>query len=87
MGGGAPPPHPTIFFETLPNQNPPWGTPLLKNEAPPSEKQTSPPPPRPSPLKCEAPFHEMIPRKSTTNNNFKKIYLKSFKNMFEEVHF
>ena len=46
--GGAPPPHPTIFFETLPNQNPPWGTPLLKNEAPPSEKQPSPPPPPPS---------------------------------------
>ena len=40
--------------------------PPLKNEAPPpSEKQPL------HPLKCEAPFHEVIPRKSTINNNLK----------------
>ena len=52
------------------------GHPPLKNEAPPSEKH--PPPP----LKCEAPFQEMIT--NTTNN------LKSNSNpskMCEEVHF
>ena len=58
-----------MFFEPPPHQNrcspfehPP---PRLKKEAPPSEKQ--PPPP----LKREAPFHVMIPRKSTINNNLK----------------
>ena len=47
---------------------PPMGHPLpphLKMKLSPSEKQ--PPPP----LKCEVPFHEMIPRKSTLNNNLK----------------
>ena len=43
---------------------PPKGHPPLKNEVPPSEKQIPP-------LKCEAPFHEMIPRKNTINNNLK----------------
>ena len=38
--------------------------PPLKNEAPPSEKQAPP-------LKHERPFYEMIPRKSTINNNLK----------------
>ena len=38
---------------------------LLKNEALPSEKQ---PPPS---FKREGPFHGMIPRKSTINNNLK----------------
>ena len=52
--GGTPPS--TIFFETPPIKTnaSPWGTPELKNEAP--------------RLKCEAPSHEMIPRKSTNNN-------------------
>ena len=40
-------------------------TPHLKMKPPPSEKQPS------HPLKCEAPFHEIIPRKSTINNNLK----------------
>ena len=43
----------------------PWGTPHLKIKPHPSEKQ---PPPQ---LKHETPFHEMIPRKSTINNNLK----------------
>ena len=34
--------------------------------SPPSKKTTPPPP-----LKSEATFHEMIPRKSTINNNLK----------------
>ena len=38
--------------------------PPLKNEGLPSEKQTPP-------LKREVPFHEMIPRKNTINNNLK----------------
>ena len=43
-----------------------WGTPLphLKMKLPPSEKQ-------PPPLKHDTPFYEMIPRKSTINNNLK----------------
>ena len=59
-GGGAPPI--LIFFEPLPiKTNAPHGAhPPLKNEAPPAP-----------PLKSKAPFHEMIPRKSTTNNNLK----------------
>ena len=65
---GAPPAHPTIFLETpspIKTDAPPWGvTPHLKMKPPPSEKQTPP-------LKREAPFHEMIPRKSTINNNLK----------------
>ena len=62
-------PHPTIFFEPPPPSKlmPPMGhpPPHLKMKLSPSEKQ--PPPP----LKCEVPFHEMIPRKSTLNNNLK----------------
>ena len=46
---------------------------------PPSEKTTPQ-------LKREAPFHEMIPRKSTIYNNLQP-GLKSLKNMCEEVHF
>ena len=72
-GGGGVLPHPMNFFE----KNPP---PLLKTNAPhgvhpPHLKMKSPhlknnPPP--PPLKREAPFHdEMIPRKSTINNNLK----------------
>ena len=34
---------------------------------PPSQKQTPPSPP----LKHEVPLHEMVPRKSTINNNLK----------------
>ena len=64
-GGGALPPHPTIFFE-----NPPFKTDIpamvctshLKIKPSPSEKQT------PS-LKREASFHKTIPRKNTINNN------------------
>ena len=60
-----------FFSKTLPpHQNwcPPLGhPPLLKNEVPPSEKQT---PPLPK-LKHEVPFHEMTLRKSTINNNLK----------------
>ena len=54
---------------------PPIGCPPLKNEVPLSEKQTPL-------LKCETPFHEMIPRKSTINPNLKstknpsKMYVK-----------
>ena len=66
--GGA---HPRTFFEpsSPPHQNwcPPWGAPPpphLKMKPAPSEKQTLP-------LKREAPFHEMIPRKSTINNILK----------------
>ena len=62
----APPPPILRFFRNPPPikiDAPPNGAhPPLKNEAP-SEKQ--PPPP----LKREAPFHEMIIRKSTINNN------------------
>ena len=63
-------PHPTIFFKTPPLPSkpmPPMGcTPPLKDEAPPYEKHP------PSPLmKPKAPANEMIPRKSTINNNLK----------------
>ena len=58
------------FFRTSPRikSDAPHGAHApLKNEPPPqSEKQTPLPP-----LKREAPFHEMIPRKSTINNNLK----------------
>ena len=59
-------PHPAIFFENPPLKTdaPLWGILKLKNEARPSEKQIPP-------LKHETPLHEMIPRKSTINNNFK----------------
>ena len=68
MGGTS---HLPIFFKSPPhhqNRCPPWGTPLpLKMKPSPSEKQTPPPPQ----LKHETPCHEMIPRKSTINNNLK----------------
>ena len=71
--------HPAIFFENPPIKTdaPLWGIPQLKNEARPSEKQIPP-------LKHETPLHEMIPRKSTINNNLKssqnpwQIYVKKF---------
>ena len=67
MGGGTLP-----YYKFFPTTSPPpiktdvpsWGVAPLKNEARPSEKQTPP-------LKREALFHEMIPRKSTMNNNLK----------------
>ena len=62
--GGAPSPILHFFQALIKTNAPTWGAPHLKSP-PPSEKQ--PPPP----LKCEAPFHEMIPRKSTNNNNLK----------------
>ena len=54
------------FSTLLPSKlMPPMGrSPSLKNKAPSSEKQTPL-------LKCKAPIHEMIPRKSTMNNNLK----------------
>ena len=54
----APPSIQPIYFWTHPIKTDasPWGTSHLKMNPP--------------PLKLEAPFHEMIPRKST-NNNFK----------------
>ena len=48
------------FFENHLHGAPP----SLENEVPPSKKQIPLPP-----LKCEAPFYEMIPKKSTINNN------------------
>ena len=39
--------------------------------APPSYNFFEPPPPPPAPLRHETAFHEMIPRKSTINNNLK----------------
>ena len=39
------------------------GCPPFENEAPPPSEK--------NPLKLEAPFHEMIPRKSAINNNLK----------------
>ena len=56
-----------VFFENPPPKLTPtlgWPPlpPPLKNEVPPSEKET------PS-LKDETPFHEKIPRRSTINNN------------------
>ena len=63
-GGGAPPSN--NFFRNPPHQNrcSPWGTPHLKMNSP-IWKTTA------LPLKHEAPFHEMIPRKSAINNNLK----------------
>ena len=70
VGGGGmrghPPPSNNFFWKT-PHQNwcPLWGTPAyLKMKLPSFEKETFP-------LKHEAPFHEMIPRKSTINNHLK----------------
>ena len=64
-GGG----HPT-FFETLPiKTDAPHGAPSpLKNEA--LHLKNNPPPPHP-PLKSEAPFQEMIPRKNIIDYNLK----------------
>ena len=58
-------PHPTILFETPPikTETPQWGTSHLKMK-PPHLKNTDL-------LKREAPFHEMIPKKSTIKNNLK----------------
>ena len=68
-GDWGAPPYLTIFFKNSPPK--PmlalWGTPPLphlKMKLPPSEKQ-------PPPLKHDTPFYEMIPRKSTINNNLK----------------
>ena len=59
---GAPFPHPTIFPN--PPSKPHMGyPPYLKMK--PLHLKNNPP------LKREAPFHEMIPRKSTINNNLK----------------
>ena len=70
--GGAPPIQRFFFEKPHQNQCPPMGhqpPPHLKMKPPLSEKQPLPPP---SPLlKREVPFHEMIPRKSTINNNLK----------------
>ena len=63
VGGEAPPPpHPTIFFKPPIKTDAPHGEhPPLKNEAPHLKN-------KPPPLKREAPFHEMIPGKSTISN-------------------
>ena len=54
-------PPPYDLFEKPPSKPmPPMG-------CTPHEKTT----PHPLPLKRQAPFHEMIPRKSTINNNLK----------------
>ena len=74
-GGGAwgVSPHPTIFFETPPLKlMPPHGaTPCLHLKMKPPIWKTNAPPPLP--LKRKAPFHEMIPGKSTINNNLNLI--------------
>ena len=72
-GAWQAPPSSYNFFLKLPSiktDYPHEGAPPLKNEAPHLKNNTPPPPPSP-PLKHEAPFHEMIPRKSTINNNLK----------------
>ena len=64
VGGRTP--HPTIFFKKpfIKTDVPPRGAHLhLKMKPPHLKKHPFPP------LKREAPFHEMIPRKSTINNN------------------
>ena len=53
--------HPTIFFKKKKLSCPPMGCTLLFKMKPPHLKSHPPPPI----LKCEAPFHEMIPRKRT----------------------
>ena len=60
-GGKGVPHHPMIFFEKPPSKtNAPHGaSPHLKMKSPPSEKQTPPP----APLKSEAFFQKIIPRK------------------------
>ena len=66
---GGHPPNPVNFFETLPSHIkliPPHGaSPHLKMKS--SHLKNKPLPP----LKREAPYHEMIPRKSTINNDLK----------------
>ena len=63
--GGTPPPSNNFFWNPpIKTDAPPWGTPPLKMKPPSFEKQTPL-------LKREAPFHEMIPRKSTIINNLK----------------
>ena len=60
------------FFENPPTKTdvPPMGHPLHLKMKPPLDLRNKPPPPPPS-LKHETPVHEMIPRKSTVNNNLK----------------
>ena len=55
-------PHPNFFFG-----NPPIKTNAHHGAHPHLKKKHTPRPP----LKREAPFHEMIPSKSTINNNLK----------------
>ena len=70
MGGGHPPPPSNDFFWKPPSKlMPPMGYPPYKNEDAPIWKTT--PPPSHPPLKHEVPFHEIIPRKGTVNNNLK----------------
>ena len=73
-GTGAPPPSNSFFRKPFPPSKPmpPMEHLLtsLKNEAPPSGKQTPPP----STLKREVPFHEMTPRNRTINNNLRSSY-------------
>ena len=65
--GGHPLRHPTIFFVTpLSKPMPHMGCPPFKLKPPPHLKNNPFPP-----LKHEALFHEMIPRKDTINNNLK----------------
>ena len=83
MGAWHPPPSFNFFRPPSPHQNqcPPWGTPPSPHlKMKPPHLKNNPPPP----LKCEVPFHEMIPRKSTINNNLQssqntsKILVKKF---------
>ena len=62
------PPQPAIFFETptpIKTDAPHGALPLQLKMKPPHLKN------KPPPLKREAPFHEMIPGKSTIYNNLK----------------
>ena len=61
---GALPPSYNFLQKPPPSK---WMPTPTKDEVSSSEKQT----PFPLPLKHEAPFHDMIPRKSTVNNNLK----------------
>ena len=64
---GGHPPIQQIFFEKNAHQNwcPHEAPPQLNNDPPPPIWKTIPP------LKHEVPFHELIPRKSTINDNLK----------------
>ena len=68
--GDGPPSYDFYRTSPLPSKvMPPHGAHLpLKNEAPPPQSEKQAPLP---PLKREAPFHEMIPRKSTIIKNLK----------------